>query len=97
MPKKMVAGPTETGEEFGVAALPTWQAAGLSLAVVVGRVFNGSGALVFGLFSVAVIWTLHRLHTHAPQSRTTADLIASVPGAAPAAGDQRSFSSWLTC
>ncbi len=84
MPKKMVAGPTEAGGEFGVAALPTWQAAGLSLAVVVGHVFNGSGALLFALFSVAVIWTLHRLHAHAPQARTTADLIASVPGAAPA-------------
>ena len=84
MPKKMVAGPTEAGGDFGVAALPTWQAAGLSLAVVVGHVFNGSGALLFALFSVAVIWTLHRLHTHAPQARTTADLIASVPGAAPA-------------
>jgi len=84
MPRKMVAGPTKADGEFGVAALPTWQAAGLSLAVVVGHVFNGSGALLFALFSVAVIWTLHRLHTHAPQARTTADLIASVPGAAPA-------------
>jgi hypothetical protein len=84
MPKKMVAGPTNTGGDFGVAALPTWQAAGLSLAVVVLHVLNGSGALVFGLLSVGVIWTLQRLHTHAPHARTTADLIASVPGAAPA-------------
>ena len=52
MPKKMVAGPTDAGGDFGVAALPTWQAAGLSLAVIVGHVFNGSGALVFGLLSV---------------------------------------------
>ena len=84
MPKKMVTGPTEAGGDFGIAALPTWQAAGLSLAVIVGHVFNGSGALLFALFSVAVIWTLHRLHAHAPQARKTADLIASVPGAAPA-------------
>ena len=85
MPKKMLVGPTEAGGDFGVvAALPTWQAAGLSLAVIVGHVFNGSGALLFALFSVAVIWTLHRLHAHAPQARMTADLIASVPGAAPA-------------
>jgi hypothetical protein len=84
MPKKMVTGVTETGGGFGVAAVPAWQAAGLSLAVIVGHVFNGAGALVFGVFSVGVIWTLQRLHAHAPHARTTADLIASVPGAAPA-------------
>jgi hypothetical protein len=72
------------GGGLGVAALPMWQAAGLSLAVIVGHVLNGSGALVFGLLSVGVIWTLHRLHAHAPESRSTADLIASVPGGAPA-------------
>jgi hypothetical protein len=84
MPKKMVAGQGEAGGGLGVTALPTWQTTGLSLAVIVGHVFNGSGAILFGLLSVGVIWTLHRLHTHAPGSRTTADLIASVSGAAPA-------------
>ena len=84
MPKKMVVGQGEAGGGLGVTALPTWQATGLSLAVIVGHVFNGSGAILFGLLSVGVIWTLHRLHTHAPGSRTTADLIASVSGAAPA-------------
>ncbi len=61
-----------------------WQVTGLSLAVMVGHVLNGSGALVFGLLSVGVIWTLHRLRRSAPHARTTADLISSVPGAAPA-------------
>jgi hypothetical protein len=84
MPKKMVAAPGEAVGGLGMTALPTWQATGLSLAVIVGHVFNGSGALVFGLLSVGVIWTLHRLHAQAPRSRTTADLIASTPGAAPA-------------
>src|SRR5260370_24387942 len=84
MPKKMVAGQGEIGGSLGVTALPTWQATGLSLAVIVGHVFNGSGAIAFGLLSIGVIWTLHRLHTHAPGSRTTADIIASAPGAAPA-------------
>jgi hypothetical protein len=84
MPKKMVARQGEAVGGLGMTALPTWQAAGLSLAVIVGHVFNGSGALVFGLLSVGVIWTLHRLHAQAPRSRTTADLIASTPGAAPA-------------
>jgi hypothetical protein len=84
MPKKMVARQGETGGGLGVTALPVWQATGLSLAVIVGHVFNGSGAILFGLLSVGVIWTLDRLHTHAPGSRTTADLIASTPGAVPA-------------
>jgi hypothetical protein len=84
MPKRSVSGQAEAGEAIGVAALPTWQATGLSLAVIVGDVFKGSGALVFGLLSVGVIWTLHRLHTRAPAARSTAELIASVPGAAPA-------------
>jgi hypothetical protein len=84
MPKKMVARQVEVGGRPGVTALPAWQATGLSLAVIVGHVFNGSGAMVFGLLSVAVIWTLHRLHTHAPGARTTVDLITSASGAAPA-------------
>jgi len=84
MPKKMVTGQGEAGGGLVVTALPTWQATGLSLAVIVGHVFSGSGAIVFGLLSVGVIWTLHRLHTHAPRSQTTADLITSAPGAAPA-------------
>ena len=63
MPKKMVTGQGEAGGGLGVTALPTWQATGLSLAVIVGHVFSGSGAIVFGLLSVGVIWTLHRLHT----------------------------------
>lgn len=67
-----------------MAGLPTWQAAGLSLAVIVGDVFKGAGALAFALLSVGVIWTLHRLHTNATAPRSTADLIASVPGAVPA-------------
>lgn len=84
MPKKMVARPVEISGPSGMTALPSWQVTGLSLAVIVGHVLNGSGALVFGLLSVGVIWTLHRLHTHSPGSRTTAELISSVSGAAPA-------------
>jgi hypothetical protein len=64
--------------------IPTWQAAGLSLAVVAGHVLIGSGALVFGVLSIGVIWTLQRLRASAPQARTTAELIASVPGGAQA-------------
>jgi hypothetical protein len=67
-----------------VTVFPTWQAAGLSLAVLVGHVLNGSGVLLFGVVAVGVIWALHRLRVSAPESATTADLISSVPGTAPA-------------
>ena len=92
MPKKMVTGQGEAGGGLGATALPTWQATGLSLAVIVGHVFNGWGAVVFGLLSVGVIWTLHRLHAHAPGARSTADLIASAPGPRPH-GQSWSFNS----
>ena len=77
------------------ALLPAWQIAGLSLAVLVGHVFDGSGALVFGLLAVGVIWSLHRLHAHALESGSTAELIASVPGRRPL-GPSRFFNSWHT-
>lgn len=84
MARKMVDGQVEAGEVFTGSTLPMWQVTGLSLAVIAGQVSRGAGVLVFGLVAIGVIWTLHRLRVRAPQSRTTADLIASVPGAAPA-------------
>jgi hypothetical protein len=85
MPKRAVAGEEEFAGATGVRTLPTWQVAGLSLAVLVGHAFNGLGALLFGLVAVGVIWILHRLRTNAQQAGATADLVASVPGATPAA------------
>jgi hypothetical protein len=84
MPKKRISESAEASVEFGAPLLPAWQIAGLSLAVLVGHIFNGSGALLFGVVAVGVIATLHRLRAHAPESRSTAALIASAPGAAPA-------------
>lgn len=85
MPKRIAAQEADDADEgVEAAALPTWQAAGLALAVILGDVLNGSGVLLFGLLSIAVIWSLQRLHAHAPSSMSTAQLIASAPGAAPA-------------
>jgi len=84
MPKRMVTGPGPASDQPAVAVLPTWQATGLCLAVIATELYMGSGALAFGVLAVGVIWALHRLHANAPRSRSTADLIASVPGAAPA-------------
>ena len=84
MPKRMLSDPAVVGGGLGMAVLPTWQPMGLSLAVIAGDVYNGSGVLVFGLMSAGVVWALHRLHAHAPRSPSTADLIGSALGAAPA-------------
>lgn len=84
MPKKRISESAELSGEFRVPLLPVWQIAGLSLAVLVGHIFNGSGALLFVPVAAGVIWSLHRLRAHAPESCSTAELIASVPGAAPA-------------
>ena len=84
MPRRLVSGAATAHEGLAGSVLPTWQATGLSLAVIVRDVLNGSGVLAFGVIAVGLIWTLHRLHAHAPRSKSTADLIASVPGAAPA-------------
>ncbi len=81
MPKRMIS-----GGGFGADLLPGWQATGLALAAVGSHVLNGSGVLAFALLSVGVIWVLHRLRESAPESRTTADLIGSVLGPAPARG-----------
>lgn len=87
MPRNTAGGQVGAGAITESTLAPTlagWQVTGLSLAVLVGHVLNGAGAFVFGLLSVGVIWTLHRLRGNAPHARTTADLISSVPGAVPA-------------
>jgi hypothetical protein len=81
MPKRMVSG-GGLGEDQHL--LPGWQAAGLALAVAGTHLLVGSGAVAFAVLSTGIIWILHRLHVNAPASRSTADLIGSVLGAAPA-------------
>lgn len=82
MPKRMMSG-GGLGETFD-DLLPGWQATGLALAAVSGHVLVGSGAVVFAVLAVGLIWALHRLHVNAPAARSTADLIGSVLGTAPA-------------
>src|SRR5258708_20141869 len=83
MPKKMVAGQGDAGGGLGVTALPTWQATGLSLAVIVGHAFNGLGAILFGLLSVGGVRTLPPLPTPPPRSRTTATPIPPLSAPPP--------------
>ena len=55
MPKKMVTGQGAAGGGLGATALSTWQATGLSLAVIVGHILNGWGAVVFGGIFIAFV------------------------------------------
>ena len=66
MPKKLVSDSAALGTATEVAALRTWQATALSLAVVGGAVVDGVGAVVAVLVLATVIWALARLHRHAP-------------------------------
>lgn len=64
-------------------AVPTWCAAGLSLAVIGTAAFNGLGALCSALLVAVVIVALTRLHGNAADkgcARTTTDLIGAVLG-----------------
>jgi hypothetical protein len=82
MPKRMMSG-GGFGDTFE-NSLPGWQATGLALAAIGSHVLVGSGAFAFAVLAAGVIWALHRLHVNAPGARSTADLIASVIGTAPA-------------
>lgn len=60
--------------------LGTWQAAGLSMAVIVSAAVHGLGALIGAAVMVPVIYALARLRAHAPTARNTAELIAATLG-----------------
>ena len=80
MPKKLVSDSAAFGTATEVAALRTWQATALSLAVVGGAVVDGVGAVVAVLVLATVIWALARLHGHAPSAPSTSDLVGSTLG-----------------
>jgi hypothetical protein len=79
MPKRTVSETQDTGY-FVPGILPTWRAAGLSLAVAGTAVFNGVGALGAVLIAAVVIYALERLHRHAPHAPSTSDLVGSTLG-----------------
>ena len=65
------------------AAVPTWCATGLSLGAA-GAVLNGVATLLAVLIAGVVVYALQRLQSATPEARSTADLVGSVLGAAPA-------------
>ena len=80
MPKKLASDSAAFGTAIEFAALRTWQATALSLAVVGGAVVDGVGAVVAVLVLATVIWALARLHGHAPSAPSTSDLVGSTLG-----------------
>jgi hypothetical protein len=60
--------------------LPRWQGTGLALAVVAWGVYDGLGALLGAVLLSPAIIALVRLRKHAPEARSTADLVGATLG-----------------
>lgn len=80
MPKKMLRASPRPGSASKESQLGTWQAAGLSMAVIVSAAVHGLGAVVGAAVMVPVIYALARLRAHAPNARSTAELIGATLG-----------------
>lgn len=80
MPKKMLRASPRPGSAAKESQLGTWQAAGLSMAVIVSAAVHGLGAVVGAAVMVPVIYALARLRAHAPNARNTAELIGATLG-----------------
>ncbi|BBY41424.1 hypothetical protein MMAN_55580 [Mycobacterium mantenii] len=70
--------------DSGSGELGTWRAAGLSMAVIASAASYGLGALLGAAVVIPVIYALARLRGHAPDARSTAELIGTTLG--PKAG-----------
>ncbi|MEE2852211.1 MAG: hypothetical protein VX424_06100 [Actinomycetota bacterium] len=87
MPKKsLLSLQPETG--LGDPTVGTWRAAALSMAVIAPAAWYGLGALLGAAVAIPVIYALARLRGHAPEARSTAELIGATlgPRAGAAAG-----------
>ncbi|MGY4651449.1 hypothetical protein [Mycobacterium sp. URHB0021] len=80
MPKKMTDGLPMFGDAGRFVALPTWLAAGMSLAAAGVAATRGPGALAAAAVLAPMVWAFGRLHRHAPSADTTSDLVAQVLG-----------------
>ncbi|OBB92095.1 hypothetical protein [Mycobacterium sp. 852002-40037_SCH5390672] len=80
MPKKSLPAPAQPESGSGESVLGTWQAAGLSMAVIVSAVVYGLGALLGAAVTIPVIYALVRLRAHAPNAHSTAEMIGATLG-----------------
>ncbi|WP_236723993.1 hypothetical protein [Mycobacterium avium] len=87
MPKRRTQ-PLGAQATDGDRLVGTYQAAALSVAVIVSAIFYGLGALLAAAVVIPVIYGLARLRAHTPDARNTAEMIGATlgPRAATAAG-----------
>ena len=83
MPKKSLLSPQPEAGSLE-PTLGTWRAAALSMAVIASAAWYGLGALLGAAVIIPVIYALARLRAHAPDARSTAELIGAALG--PRAG-----------
>lgn len=88
MPKKSLLASPHPEIGSGEALVGTWRAAALSMAVIASAAWYGLGALLGAAVMIPVIYALARLRGHAPDARSTAELIGATlgPKAGTAAG-----------
>ncbi|OBH38284.1 hypothetical protein A5690_04790, partial [Mycobacterium intracellulare] len=84
MPKKSLRPPAPPESGPNGPLLGTWQAAGLSMALIASAAADGLGALLGAVTVIPVIYALTRLRAYAPHARSTAELIGATLG--PRAG-----------
>lgn len=80
MPKKSLLAQARPESGSGEYVLGTWRAAALSMAVIAPAAWYGLGALLGAAVMIPVIYALARLRRHAPQARSTAELIGAMLG-----------------
>ena len=80
MPKRSVGGQADLGGETSTRPIGTWVAAGLSLAVIGITTQFGVFTVYAAVLLAPMVYVFARLHGHAPQARTTSDLVGAVLG-----------------
>ncbi len=80
MPKKSLPVQARPEPGSGEYVLGPWRAAALSMAVIAPAAWYGLGALLGAAVMIPVIYALARLRRHAPQARSTAELIGATLG-----------------
>lgn len=80
MPKKQLTDSLALDDAAPSPGLAGWQATGLALAVAAMAARAGLGALVGAVLLAPIVYALVRLRRHAPDARSTAELVGSTLG-----------------
>ena len=80
MPKKQLTDSLALDDAAPSPGLAGWQATGLALAAAAMAARAGLGALVGAVLLAPIVYALVRLRRHAPNARSTAELVGSTLG-----------------